>query len=71
MAEITIDGIKYDTDTFSDNAKAQLTFLQAAEQEIRQLQIKLAIAQTARNAYAGALKTELTTAALEKVVGTL
>jgi hypothetical protein len=52
---IHIDGKDYDTDTLSDSAKAQLTSLQVTDQEIQRLNIQLAIAQTARNAYARAL----------------
>lgn len=56
---ITIDGTEYDTDQLSDNAKAQLASLQACENKTRQLQIDLAIVQTARQAYGLALKGEL------------
>ena len=59
MPTITIDGTEYDTDQLSDNAKAQLASLQACENKIRQLQIDLAIVQTARQAYGLALKGEL------------
>ena len=55
MPKITIDGKDYDTDSLSDAAKAQLTSLQVTDQEIQRLNIQLAIAQTARNAYARAL----------------
>ena len=56
---VTIDGTEYDTDQLSDNAKAQLASLQACENKIRQLQIDLAIVQTARQAYGLALKGEI------------
>ena len=59
MPTITIDGTEYDTDQLSDNAKAQLASFQACENKIRQLQIDLAIVQTARQAYGLALKGEL------------
>ena len=55
MPTITIDGKDYDADSLSDEAKAQLTSLQVTDQEIQRLNIQLAIAQTARNAYARAL----------------
>ena len=55
MPKITIDNKDYDTDSLSDAAKAQLTSLQVTDQEIQRLNIQLAIAQTARNAYARAL----------------
>ncbi len=59
MATITIDGKEYELDQLSENARAQLIMLQAAEGEMRRLQQLLAIAQTARNAYAQALKAAL------------
>jgi hypothetical protein len=52
---IHIDGKDYDTDARSDDAKAQLQAIQVTDQEIQRLNIQLAIAQTARNAYAKAL----------------
>ena len=55
MPTIEIDNKQYDTDTLSEAAKAQLTSLQVTDQEIQRLNIQLAIAQTARNAYARAL----------------
>ena len=59
MAEITVDGIAYDTDILSDSAKQEFINLQAVDQEIQRLQTLLAIAATARNAYAAALKAAL------------
>ena len=59
MRSITIDGTEYDVDQLSDNAKAQLALLQACENKVRQLEIDLAIVQTARQAYGLALKSEL------------
>jgi hypothetical protein len=55
MANITIDNQEYDLDKLSAEAKAQLLSLQVTDQKIAQLQQDLAIAQTARNAYAQAL----------------
>jgi hypothetical protein len=55
----TIDGIEYDLDTLSDAARSQLTNIQVTDQEIARLQQRLAIAQTARQAYARALQGEL------------
>jgi phage gp46-like protein len=59
MNTITIDGKDYALDALSENAKAQLVSLRACDQKIQQLQLDLAIAQTARNAYANALKAAL------------
>ena len=56
---ITIDGKEYALDSLSEAAKAQLTNLRVVDQEISRLQQQQAIAQTARNAYANALKAEL------------
>lgn len=61
MPTIKIDDIEYDLDSLSAEAKSQLQMLQVTEQEIQRLQLQLAIAQTARNAYANALKSALPT----------
>jgi len=55
MPTIKINGKDYDTDSLSQEATAQLEMLLATEGEIRRLQAQLAIAQTAKNAYAQAL----------------
>ena len=59
MANITIDDKDYDLDKLSDATKAQLTSMRLADAEIQRLNIQLAIAQTARNAYALAVRKEL------------
>jgi hypothetical protein len=56
---LTIDGVEYRTDDLSDEAKNQIMNLRVTDQEIARLQQKMAIAQTARTAYAKALSTEL------------
>ena len=59
MAIIKIDNKDYDTDQLSDEAKNQLANVQLTDQEIQRLQVRVAIAQTARNAYAQALNAAL------------
>ena len=59
MAKIKIDDVEYDTDNLSDNAKAQLASLQFNEAHMQRLRNELAIADTAKIAYASALKAEL------------
>jgi hypothetical protein len=59
MPNVTIDNIDYDLDSLSDAAKAQLASLQAVDRRLSQLQEEVAIHQTARIAYANALKAEL------------
>ena len=56
---VTIDGEEYKVNDLSENARNQLVNLRVTDQEITQLRQRLAIAQTARTAYANALKTEL------------
>lgn len=51
MALITIEDKTYDLDQFSSEARLRLTSLQAAEGEIRHLNVQLALAQTARATY--------------------
>lgn len=64
MPNITIDEKEYDLDKLSEATKAQLTSMRLADAEIQRLNIQLAIAQTARNAYALAVRKDLE--ALEK-----
>ncbi len=59
MPTITIDNVNYDTDTLSDDAKAQLVSLQFCDQELARLQAQAASMQTARMAYAKALQAAL------------
>ena len=59
MATITIDGKDYDLESLSAPAKAELTSLQFVDQELARLQLQAAALQTARNAYAAALKAHL------------
>ncbi|WP_236014281.1 DUF6447 family protein [Marinobacterium alkalitolerans] len=56
---ITIDGKKYNAADFTDNAKQQIAMLRRCDQKLATLQAENAIAQTARNAYAAALKAAL------------
>lgn len=59
MTQITIDDKAYELESLSDEAKAQLGSLRFVEGEIQRLQGQLAICQTARIAYATALRAEL------------
>lgn len=56
---IKIDGKDYEVDALSKGVKQQLANLRVVDREIARLQAQLAIAQTARNAYANAAKSEL------------
>ena len=58
-ATITIDDTAYKVDDLSDNAKGQIQGIQMAEAEIKRLNIQVALAQTARNAYMQALQADL------------
>ena len=59
MPKIIVDGIDYNTEDLTDNGKAQLASLQFLEQQMIKLKAEIAVYQTARNAYAQALKAEL------------
>jgi len=59
MPIITIDDKTYDTDTLSEEAKAQLTSVQFVDQELARLNAQAAVLQTARIAYAKALNDAL------------
>jgi len=56
---VSIDGIEYNLDELNDKAKSNLANLHVTDREIARLRQLLAIAQTARNAYAKALTDEL------------
>ena len=55
MAIIKIDEKEYDIDTLPQEVKAQLTALQQCDQKINSWNMDIAIAQTARVAYAAEL----------------
>lgn len=59
MSIISIDNKEYDFESLSEETRAQFVSLQFTDQEIAQLQARLAAMQTARNAYAQALSTLL------------
>ena len=59
MTTIKIDEKDYDVDDLSDEAKAQVLSLNFVDAELGRLQLKVAAMQTARNAYANALKSLL------------
>ena len=61
MPTIKIDNVDYDTDTLSNDAKAQLINMQFCDQELARLQAQAAAYQTARQAYAKALQAALPT----------
>jgi hypothetical protein len=59
QSNITIDGVVYNINDLSAEAKTALRNVRMAEQQIRRLQSEMSIAQTARAAYGGMLKAEL------------
>jgi len=56
---ITIDGKQYELGALPEAVRHQVANLQATDGEIARLQMQLAIAQTARNAYVRALQDEM------------
>ena len=67
MSKITIDNIEYNLNDLTDEVKNNIGMLQAVEQEIQRLNVQLAIAQTARIAYARVVKDNLPKVASETV----
>jgi hypothetical protein len=59
MSHVTIDGRDFELNKLSGPARRQALNINLVDQEIRRLQVKLAICQTARNAYATALQSAL------------
>lgn len=56
---ITINGTTYAFSSLSDAARGHVASIQAVDAEIARLQLRMGIAQTARNAYVGALTAAL------------
>lgn len=56
---VTIDGVKYNLSDLSDDTKNQIASMRFADLEVQRLQRQLAIAQTARAAYARAVQISL------------
>ena len=56
---ITINGTTYAFASLSDAARGHVASIQAVDAEIARLQLQMGIAQTARNAYVGALAASL------------
>ena len=56
MQTINIDGVDYDAAKLSPEAIAQLGSIRFVDQELERLQAQVAVLQTARIAYAKALK---------------
>jgi len=61
MTTIKIDNVDYDTDTLSEEVKAQLVSLQFCDAELQRLQAQAAVLQTARGAYSKSLQAALPT----------
>ena len=59
MPKLTVDGMEYNTEDLSANAKAQLASLQFVESQMKKIQSELAVYNTAKIAYTAALKAEL------------
>jgi hypothetical protein len=59
VLKITIDDKEYDLTNLSEDAQAQLTSMQFCDAELQRLQNQAAALQTARLAYANALKAAL------------
>lgn len=54
--EVTVDGISYKVADLCEEARAQVSSLQFVDAQMADLSAKLAIYQTARNAYQAALQ---------------
>ena len=59
MAKITIDNKEYDTEALSEEANTRIQNIKYCEEKMNELRREMAMVQTARNAYAQALKSSL------------
>jgi|TARA_B110001469_G_C9587487_1_gene291470 hypothetical protein len=57
--KVIIDDVEYELEKLSENARAQLVGIQLANNEMKRLTNLLALAETARNAYAKVLSDDL------------
>lgn len=58
-SQVLIDGTPFSLEGASDRVKAHVASIQATDVELKRLAVQVAICQTARSAYARALKQEL------------
>lgn len=54
--EVTVNGVSYKVSELSEEARGQVTNLQFVDAQIADLNAKLAVYQTARNAYQASLQ---------------
>lgn len=59
MAKITIDNKEYDPDALNEEARNNILNIRHCETRLSELRREMAMIQTARNAYAAALGTQL------------
>ena len=59
MTTVNIDGTEYDTDSFSEEARAQYNSIRFIDSEIVRLEALLVTLRTAKVTYGKALKSEL------------
>ena len=59
MTAVKIDNVDYEFESLSENARSQLVSLRFVDEELKKLQAQAAVLQTARLAYANALKEAL------------
>lgn len=64
MTTVNIDNVEYEFESLSDDAKAQFNSLKFVEVELQKAEAMIAVLQTARGAYARALKSALPAAAM-------
>lgn len=56
MPSIPIDGREYDSEKLSDAARQQIMNINAVDQELARLEMRIAVDQIARAAYSAALQ---------------
>jgi len=59
ISKVNIDGVEYNLDELTQEAREQLTNIQFVDAQIQQLNNEWAVADTARIGYTRALNTEL------------
>lgn len=59
IPKITVDGVDYAAATLSNQSKALIGTIRAADREIRRLELQLTLARVARQTLGNSLKAEL------------
>ncbi len=64
--KVTIDGVEYELDSLSNNAKSLINMIRMADREIKQLELQLTLSRIAQQTLANSLKADLAAPKVEQ-----